>query len=37
MPKFREFIRQANDMGLTQKVFILAGVTPMKSLGMAKT
>jgi len=36
MPKFREFIRQANDMGLTQKVFILAGVTPMKSLGMAK-
>jgi methylenetetrahydrofolate reductase (NADPH) len=36
MPKFREFIRQANDMGLTQKVSILAGVTPMKSLGMAK-
>jgi methylenetetrahydrofolate reductase (NADPH) len=36
MPKFREFIRQANDMGLTQQVFILAGVTPMKSLGMAK-
>jgi methylenetetrahydrofolate reductase (NADPH) len=36
MPKFREFIRQANDMGLTEKVFILAGVTPMKSLGMAK-
>jgi len=36
MPKFREFIRQANDMGLTQKAFILAGVTPMKSLGMAK-
>ena len=36
MAKFREFIRQANDMGLTEKVFILAGVTPMKSLGMAK-
>jgi methylenetetrahydrofolate reductase (NADPH) len=36
MPKFREFIRQANDMGITQKVFILAGVTPMKSLGMAR-
>jgi methylenetetrahydrofolate reductase (NADPH) len=36
MPKFREFIRQANDMGLTEKVFILAGITPMKSLGMAK-
>ena len=36
MPKFREFIRQANDMGLTEKAYILAGVTPMKSLGMAK-
>jgi methylenetetrahydrofolate reductase (NADPH) len=36
MPKFREFIRQANDMGLTEKAFILAGITPMKSLGMAK-
>ena len=36
MAKFREWIRQANDMGLTEKVFILAGVTPMKSLGMAK-
>jgi len=36
MPKFREFIRQANDMGLTQKAHILAGITPMKGLGMAK-
>jgi methylenetetrahydrofolate reductase (NADPH) len=36
MAKFREFIRQANDMGLTEKAYILAGVTPMKSLGMAK-
>jgi methylenetetrahydrofolate reductase (NADPH) len=36
MPKFREFIRQANDMGLTEKAYILAGITPMKSLGMAK-
>lgn len=36
MPKFREFIRQANDMGLTEKVYLLAGITPMKSLGMAK-
>jgi methylenetetrahydrofolate reductase (NADPH) len=36
MPKFREFIRQANDMGLTEKAYILAGVTPMKSLGMAR-
>jgi methylenetetrahydrofolate reductase (NADPH) len=36
LPKFREFIRQANDLGLTEKAYILAGVTPMKSLGMAK-
>ena len=36
MDKFREFIKKANDMGLTDKVYILAGVTPMKSVGMAK-
>ena len=36
MEKFREFIKQANDMGLTEKVYILAGVTPMKSVGMAR-
>ncbi len=36
MDKFREWIKQANDMGLTEKAFILAGITPMKSVGMAK-
>jgi methylenetetrahydrofolate reductase (NADH) len=36
MDRMREWIKQANDMGLTEKVFILAGVTPMKSLGMAR-
>jgi methylenetetrahydrofolate reductase (NADPH) len=36
MPKFREFIKMAVDMGLTEKCYILAGVTPMKSVGMAK-
>ena len=36
MKRFREFIKQANDMGLTEKCYILAGVTPMKSVGMAK-
>ncbi len=36
MVKFRRFIAMANDMGLTEKVYILAGVTPMKSIGMAK-
>ncbi|MEI7437443.1 MAG: methylenetetrahydrofolate reductase [bacterium] len=36
MERFREFVKQANDMGLTEKSYLLAGVTPMKSLGMAK-
>ncbi len=36
MEKFREWIKQANDLGLTEKAYILAGVTPMKSVGMAK-
>lgn len=36
MEKFRKFIKMANDMGLTEKVYILAGVTPMKGVGMAK-
>ena len=36
MERFREWMQQANDMGLTEKVYILAGVTPMKSVGMAR-
>jgi methylenetetrahydrofolate reductase (NADPH) len=36
MEKFREWVKQANDMGLTEKIYILAGVTPMKSVGMAR-
>jgi methylenetetrahydrofolate reductase (NADPH) len=36
MPKFQKWLNQANDMGLTEKVYILAGITPMKSVGMAK-
>jgi methylenetetrahydrofolate reductase (NADPH) len=36
MERFRAWITQARDMGLTEKVYILAGVTPMKSLGMAR-
>jgi methylenetetrahydrofolate reductase (NADPH) len=36
MDRFREFIKRANDMGLTEKVYILAGVTPMKNVGMAR-
>jgi len=36
MKRFREFMKQANDMGLTEKVHILAGLTPLKSGGMAR-
>ncbi|NNF99164.1 MAG: methylenetetrahydrofolate reductase [Desulfobacteraceae bacterium] len=36
MPRFREFMKMAVDMGLTEKCYILAGVTPMKSARMAK-
>jgi len=36
MERFRQWVAQANDMGLTEKAYILAGVTPMKSVGMAK-
>jgi len=36
MQRMREWMKQANDMGLTENTYILAGVTPMKSLGMAK-
>ncbi|MBU1182571.1 MAG: methylenetetrahydrofolate reductase, partial [Proteobacteria bacterium] len=36
MEKFRTWVQQANEMGLTEKVYLLAGVTPMKSVGMAK-
>ncbi|OQX25575.1 MAG: 5,10-methylenetetrahydrofolate reductase [Desulfobacteraceae bacterium IS3] len=34
--KFEEWMRLARERGLTEKVFILAGLTPMKSAGMAK-
>jgi len=36
MKKMREWIKRAVDMGITEKTYILAGVTPMKSIGMAK-
>jgi len=35
MDRFREFMKRAVDMGLTEKCHILAGVTPMKTVGMA--
>jgi methylenetetrahydrofolate reductase (NADPH) len=36
MDKMRKWVAQANEMGLTDKVYILAGITPMKSIGMAR-
>jgi methylenetetrahydrofolate reductase (NADPH) len=36
MEKFRAFMKMAVDMGLHEKCYILAGVTPMKSVGMAR-
>ncbi|HDI59046.1 MAG TPA: methylenetetrahydrofolate reductase [Desulfobacteraceae bacterium] len=36
MERFRQFMRQAVDMGLAERCYILAGVTPMKSARMAK-
>ncbi len=36
MDRFREWIRLAGEEGLTEKVYIMAGVTPLKSAGMAR-
>jgi methylenetetrahydrofolate reductase (NADPH) len=36
MEKFKLWMQQVVDMGLGEKVAILAGITPMKSVGMAK-
>jgi len=34
--RFREFMKMVRDLGLHEKCYILAGVTPPKSLGMAR-
>jgi methylenetetrahydrofolate reductase (NADPH) len=36
MNTFKEFMKMAVDRGLTEKVAILAGITPMKNVGMAR-
>ncbi len=36
MEKFREYMKRVVDMGLAEKCYILAGITPLKSLGMAR-
>ena len=34
--RFEKYMKEARDMGLTEKVKILAGITPFKSVGMAR-
>ncbi len=36
MARFKEWMRLARNEGLTEKVHILAGITPLKSAGMAR-
>jgi methylenetetrahydrofolate reductase (NADPH) len=36
LDKFERFMKMVRDRGLQEKIFILAGVTPLKSVGMAK-
>lgn len=36
MPKFKTYLEDAKKLGLHEKIKILAGVTPLKSAGMAK-
>lgn len=36
IPKFKEWMKGVVDRGLHEKVFIMAGMTPMKTVGMAK-
>jgi len=36
VPKFAQFMQMVRDQGLEKQVYILAGVIPMKSVGMAR-
>ncbi len=36
LDRFKEWIRLSREQGLTEKVYILGGVTPLRSAGMAK-
>jgi len=35
LPRFKEWMRLAREQGLTEKAYILGGITPLKSAGMA--
>jgi methylenetetrahydrofolate reductase (NADPH) len=36
VPKFAEYMKRAGDLGLLDQVYVLAGVSPIKSLGAAR-
>ncbi len=36
LDKFEQYMKEAGDRGLTEKAYIMAGLTPLKSAGMAK-
>jgi methylenetetrahydrofolate reductase (NADPH) len=36
LARFKEWMKQAHEEGLTEKAYIMGGVTPLKSAGMAK-
>ncbi|MDR2340234.1 MAG: methylenetetrahydrofolate reductase [Deltaproteobacteria bacterium] len=36
MGRYKRFMARAVDLGLTERAFFMAGVTPLKSMGMAK-
>jgi methylenetetrahydrofolate reductase (NADPH) len=36
IPRFQEFMKRVVDMGLHEKVYIMAGIGPLKSSGMAR-
>ncbi len=36
VPKFREYVKRCGDMGLLDEVYLLAGVSPIRTLGAAR-
>jgi 5,10-methylenetetrahydrofolate reductase len=36
VPKFREYVKRCGDMGLLDKVYLLAGVSPIRTAGAAR-
>lgn len=36
IPRFKEFMQRSGDLGLLDDVYVMAGVTPLKSIGMAR-